>query len=285
MVTENEIPKIDLPEDIITGKLQNAEILSLYTNFPCRIKAEIFVFCRKGNIEASINLENYHIGDNQIATVLPGNILKIHKIEGEVELYFVGFSSQFVRSVSPVKSVLDIIHAIRRMPVLQLKDDVADAIYENMTSLIRTREQFQITNKNFNRQLLLLIVYGLGVAYEKEKPKTEQLTPGERISQEFSQLVIDHYVEERNVSFYAQKLGITPAYLSTVIKQMTGKTCTDIIGDMVIMDAKAQLKSTALPIQEIAYSLHFPNVSFFGKYFKRHVGVGPLEYRNEGNEE
>ena len=127
------------------------------------------------------------------------NILKIHKIEGEVELYFVGFSSQFVRSVSPVKSVLDIIHAIRRMPVLQLKDDVADAIYENMTSLIRTREQFQITNKNFNRQLLLLIVYGLGVAYEKEKPKTEQLTPGERISQEFSQLVIDHYVEERNV--------------------------------------------------------------------------------------
>ena len=162
---------------------------------------------------------------------------------------------------------------------------MADAIYENMTSLIRTRERFQITNKNFNRQLLLLIVYGLGVAYEKEKPKTEQLTPGERISQEFSQLVIDHYVEERNVSFYAQKLGITPAYLSTVIKQMTGKTCTDIIGDMVIMDAKAQLKSTALPIQEIAYSLHFPNVSFFGKYFKRHVGVGPLEYRNEGNEE
>ena len=145
---ENEIPKIDLPEDIITGKLLNAEILSLYTNFPCRIKAEIFVFCRKGNIEASINLENYHIGDNQIATVLPGNILKIHKIEGEVELYFVGFSSQFVRSVSPVKSILDIIYAIRRMPVLQLKDDVADAIYENMTSLIRTRERFQITNKN-----------------------------------------------------------------------------------------------------------------------------------------
>ena len=63
----------------------------------------------------------------------------------------------------------------------------------------------------------------------------------------------------------------------------TGKKLYD--GDMVIMDAKAQLKSTALPIQEIAYSLHFPNVSFFGKYFKRHVGVGPLEYRNEGNEE
>lgn len=277
---DNEIPKIDLPEDIITGKLMNAEILNLYTNFPCRIKAEIFVFCRQGNIEASINLERFRIGSNQIVTVLPGSILQIHRIEGEVELYFVGFSSQFVKQVNPVKSIVDIAYAIKRMPVLTINPDVADAIYGNLASLIRTRETFRITNQNFNKQLLLMIIYGLGVAYEKEKPTTEQLTPGERISQEFTQLVIDYYVEERNVSFYAQKLGITPAYLSTVIKQMTGKTCTDIIADMVIMDAKAQLKSTTLPVQEIAYSLHFPNVSFFGKYFKRHVGMGPMEYRN-----
>ena len=281
---DNEIPKIDLPEDIITGKLMNAEILNLYTNFPCRIKAEIFVFCRQGNIEASINLERFRIGSNQIVTVLPGSILQIHRIEGEVELYFVGFSSQFVKQVNPVKSIVDIAYAIKRMPVLTINPDVADAIYGNLASLIRTRETFRITNQNFNKQLLLMIIYGLGVAYEKEKPTTEQLTPGERISQEFTQLVIDYYVEERNVSFYAQKLGITPAYLSTVIKQMTGKTCTDVIADMVIMDAKAQLKSTNLPVQEIAYSLHFPNVSFFGKYFKRHVGVGPMEYRN-GKEE
>ena len=277
---DNEIPKIDLPEDIITGKLMNAEILNLYTNFPCRIKAEIFVFCRQGNIEASINLERFRIGSNQIVTVLPGSILQIHRIEGEVELYFVGFSSQFVKQVNPVKSIVDIAYAIKRMPVLTINPDVADAIYGNLASLIRTRETFRITNQNFNKQLLLMIIYGLGVAYEKEKPTTGQLTPGERISQEFTQLVIDYYVEERNVSFYAQKLGITPAYLSTVIKQMTGKTCTDIIADMVIMDAKAQLKSTTLPVQEIAYSLHFPNVSFFGKYFKRHVGMGPMEYRN-----
>ena len=277
---DNEIPKLDLPEDIITRKQKNAEILNLYTNFPCRIKAEIFVFCRQGNIEASINLERFRIGSNQIVTVLPGSILQIHRIEGEVELYFVGFSSQFVKQVNPVKSIVDIAYAIKRMPVLTINPDVADAIYGNLASLIRTRETFRITNQNFNKQLLLMIIYGLGVAYEKEKPTTEQLTPGERISQEFTQLVIDYYVEERNVSFYAQKLGITPAYLSTVIKQMTGKTCTDIIADMVIMDAKAQLKSTTLPVQEIAYSLHFPNVSFFGKYFKRHVGMGPMEYRN-----
>ena len=49
---------------------------------------------------------------------------------------------------------------------------------------------------------------------------------------------------------------------------------------MVIMDAKAQLKSTEASVQSIAYSLNFTNMSFFGKYFKRHVGISPQEYRN-----
>lgn len=79
---------------------------------------------------------------------------------------------------------------------------------------------------------------------------------------------------------YAKKLGITPAHLSTIVKQTTDKTCVEIITSMVIMDAKAQLKSTDLSIHDIAYSLNFTNMSFFGKYFKRHVGMGPLEYRN-----
>ena len=61
---------------------------------------------------------------------------------------------------------------------------------------------------------------------------------------------------------------------------MTGKTVSEIIASIVIMDAKAQLKSTNQTIQEISYSLNFPNVSFFGKYFKRHVGMSPKEYRN-----
>lgn len=91
---------------------------------------------------------------------------------------------------------------------------------------------------------------------------------------------MQHYSQERNVSFYADKLGITQAHLSTTIRQATGKTCIDIIASMVIMDAKAQLKSTETSVQDIAYSLNFTNMSFFGKYFKRHVGISPLEYRN-----
>ncbi|MCS3135054.1 helix-turn-helix domain-containing protein [Phocaeicola vulgatus] len=63
---------------------------------------------------------------------------------------------------------------------------------------------------------------------------------------------------------------------------MTGKTVTDIIAKLVITDAEAKLKSTDFTIQEIAYSLNFPDISFFGKYFKRYTGMSPKQYRENG---
>ena len=63
------------------------------------------------------------------------------------------------------------------------------------------------------------------------------------------------------------------------VNKITGKTVTDIIAKLVITDAEAKLKSTDLTIQEIAYSLNFPDISFFGKYFKRYTGMSPKQYR------
>lgn len=100
--------------------------------------------------------------------------------------------------------------------------------------------------------------------------------------QNFTQLVMQNYNKTRNVAWYAEKLGITQTHLCTTVKQATGNTCMEIISRMVIMDAKSQLKSTNLSIQEISDSLNFANMSFFGKYFKRYVGMSPLDYRNNG---
>jgi AraC family transcriptional activator of pobA len=93
-------------------------------------------------------------------------------------------------------------------------------------------------------------------------------------------VVIENYRSERNISFYAEKMHLSPQHLSTTIKKTTGKTLTDIISTFVIRDAQAKLRSTELTIQEIAYSLNFPDISFFGKYFKRYTGMSPKQYRN-----
>lgn len=277
---ENELPKIDLPEDVLTGVLTDSVILNLYAHFPCRIKAEIVVLCKKGDIHASINLVDYHVSDNSFLVVLPGSIFQVNQIRGDVEIYFAGFSSDFLRSLNPVKSLLDITYTIKHNPVVPLKEEMVELIEDYFKLGIRTKEHFSLENRELSRHLYYCLIYAISSLYSNRKVDTGNLSPAERISQDFGQLVLDHYTKEKNVAFYASKLGITAAYLSTIVKQTTGRTCMEFISNMVIMDAKAQLKSTNLPIYQIADSLNFNNVSFFGKYFKRYVGVSPQEYRN-----
>ena len=85
---------------------------------------------------------------------------------------------------------------------------------------------------------------------------------------------------ERNVSFYARQLNITPKYLSSVVKEVSGKTAARWIDESVILEAKAQVFRHE-HIQEIAYHLNFSTQSFFGKYFKQHTGTSPSRYKGK----
>ncbi len=99
------------------------------------------------------------------------------------------------------------------------------------------------------------------------------------ILKEFIQLALQNHMKEHTVSFYAGKLGITLQHFCNTIKKVTGRTALDILSTMIIMDAKAHLKTTDATIKEIALSLGFTNQAFFNKYFKQHVGMTPQEYR------
>ncbi|MBM6670761.1 AraC family transcriptional regulator [Phocaeicola coprophilus] len=79
--------------------------------------------------------------------------------------------------------------------------------------------------------------------------------------------------------FYYEKLCLTPKYLTTVIKKESGVSAADWIERYVILQAQALLKSTDLTIQQISDKLNFSSQVFFGKYFKRLVGMSPKEYR------
>ena len=103
----------------------------------------------------------------------------------------------------------------------------------------------------------------------------------EEIFDKFYELVKEHCKKERSVNFYAQKLYITAKHLSTMVKKVTGKTAGNWIDGYVILSAKVMLRSSDLTIQEISQQLNFSNQSFFGKYFRQHVGMSPSDYRNQ----
>ena len=98
----------------------------------------------------------------------------------------------------------------------------------------------------------------------------------------FINLVGLHFREERKIGFYAEKLHISPKYLGSLVVQLTGRTASQWIAGYVIAEAKALLMNTSMSVQQISLELHFPNQSFFGKYFKSHMGISPVEFRSRG---
>ncbi|MCD8179304.1 MAG: helix-turn-helix domain-containing protein [Tannerellaceae bacterium] len=82
------------------------------------------------------------------------------------------------------------------------------------------------------------------------------------------------------MAFYADRLCITPRYLSFISRQVTRtKSAKDLINNHIILEIKVLLESTQLPVQEIAHRLNFPDQSYLGRYFKRYTGQSPSQYR------
>ena len=111
-----------------------------------------------------------------------------------------------------------------------------------------------------------------------EKPRVS----ADILTKEFLTLVKANFREERQLKFYADKMCITPRYLSRVVKECTQFSAADWIERCVVLEARALLKSTNMTVQQISDELNFPSQTFFGKYFKRRVGLSPKEYRRRG---
>lgn len=100
------------------------------------------------------------------------------------------------------------------------------------------------------------------------------------ILSEFKSLLANHFINERNVSFYADKMHLTPKYFSTLIKNASGKTAGEWISEMLLLESRVRLQNKEQSITQIAHDLNFSDASHFGKFFKKHTELSPMEYRN-----
>ncbi len=107
-----------------------------------------------------------------------------------------------------------------------------------------------------------------------------------QLSKDFFHLLKTYYskrtdieIQQPTVQFFANKLNVTPNYLSDTIRHHSGKSALTVIHDFVIEEAKIQLKTTNLTVSEISYKLGFEYPNYFSKLFKRKTNLSPSEYR------
>ena len=278
-MTSNNLPLLDLPVGFVVSTAVTEQILGFYKQ-TCRLKAGIFALCVSGTLKASINLKEYTLQPGDLVTLIPGSIIQFCEETDAVQLSFIGFSSSFMEGVNLIQSTTDNVTTIYEHPVMPLDIKTTQQLNDFLKLLERIVMEEGKINPEIVKHILQGLMIGIGDLYRGKQWPNQTLTRSDEIQKKFLGLVMKHYTSNRQTSFYASHLSISPQHLCMIVKQKTGRSVSDIIADMVIMDAKSQLKSTDLTIQEISYSLNFPNVSFFGKYFKRYVGVSPQKFRN-----
>lgn len=166
-------------------------------------------------------------------------------------------------------------------PFQQFDDQTAEAFhsYVDMSKAMLALKDRNPNTGEAIRLLTKLFFLMMGWFIHHEAISKETAARHSDVMRDFVALVKQHYREHRDVEYYAGKMNMTAKYMSTLVKKASGKSALQWIEDYVILDAKAQLSSSMDYIQKICYDLGFPSQSFFGRYFKRAVGMSPSDYR------
>lgn len=114
----------------------------------------------------------------------------------------------------------------------------------------------------------------------QEETYRESQTREQRLFTDFIQLVSEFAPEHHTIDYYASRLCITPRYMSTIIKQVSGKSAKQWIDDALVTRIKIELKHTDKSVARICDEMNFPNPSFLTKFFKRMTGMTPREFRH-----
>ncbi len=251
---------------------------------PHRWDAGAFIFCTQGQLSFTVNLRDYTMKAGDLMTILPGSIIQFRERTVPCKYFLILFQRDFIKGLHVFHSIFPLFSKIIEIPLISLHSKEKDFL-QNYCMFLQDihHNEFSKQHPGIQESLLISVFHTVNAVYQKHPiEKEDRKHPrSEEIFREFIHLVLDHYKEQRHVGFYADKLCITTKHLMNTVKKVSGKQALEIITHAVISDAQVQLHSTRLSIQEISHNLHFPNASFFGKYFKRNVGVSPMVYRKE----
>ncbi|MDR1129688.1 MAG: helix-turn-helix domain-containing protein [Prevotellaceae bacterium] len=249
-------------------------------NFPFKFDMLFLVVCTKGNIIGTVDFRPYNLTAPCAIIIRPNQILHCEHVSEDFAGYCLVISQRLAPELLPlVDKQATILAAIKEYPYAQLYPEGMPFVKKYFFTL---KKIMAMTDSPYRlemiKHLTMLFFYTTYSFFQKRIDTTQQTRQG-LLVERFTNLVRENYRRERDTEFYADKLCLTTKYLSQVIKTATGKSAADWIADFVILEAKALLKSTNMTVQQISDELNFPSQSFFGKYFKRIVGMSPKEYR------
>ena len=253
--------------------------------FPSRLNALIIGVGTEGETSLTSNLQEFRLKKDSLFIFSPKHILQVQS-NNRFKAHLIVIAPDFLKRINiDTKRMMPLFLQFGSLPCMEL----THAESQSLRSFISMVEQeLKGSETDFSSEiiggLIAATIHKVGdilTHYLTEHPEVDSPihNRAEEYFRQFTELLGEHYKHERSVGFYARQLCITPKYLTTLIKRISGKSVSEWIDNYVILEAKTLLKYSNMSVQEIAYYLNFPNQSFFGSYFKRNAGMSPSQYK------
>lgn len=247
-----------------------------------KVQAAALLLVRCGSVDVELDLKHYKLEAGSLFVVFPEQVVRAKNVSENFDPMCIACSKNMIDElIIRFDDTTRLILKIRENPLIQLERVEFEQMKDSFEFL---KKKFETTDMNSCR-LQILKNYLIGLLYEcigmRSEPAMTDVVKsrGQVLFSQFIDLVVEHHREQHSVKFYADELGITPKYLSAVAEEQTGKNAKRWIDEHIALDAKVLLRSSSRDIQKVSKILNFPDVSFFGKFFKRLVGVSPKAYR------
>ena len=282
-IEQNRGPKIN---EALDGDVMFLNDLRKITNLSAMRKGyNTIIHCQGGRILVEI-------GGNQQVKIRPGQMLLIPAgklvqplmISTDVNASVLLISDKTLKSA--LGNQLSIWNKAMYMKEIYVVEEAGSV--EAMESYARTIFKtgslpvlFREILSSFLRMMLLMICEELMQHDDMTSLNDASTTHDKEVFNEFLQLLSQQNQKRQRVSYYADKMNISPKYLSSICKKVSGKNPMRWITENAMQDCYSLLKDTDLSVKEISNRLGFPNPSFFGQYFREQAGVTPMEYRIE----
>lgn len=267
--------------DILVADLNSQDV---FLNDPVRVNALQVLLVLEGSIDLSIDYVLFQASTNTVVTIMPTHITKVMKYSPNFKGRLMAVSRAFLeQSMMPNHSSSMIQYMkIRKNPTILLQESEIKTLDECM---LRLRQTILQTSHHLQRLLIQNTLMGFFIemrnifSERKEYNTPPSLTRKEELFESFLRILYMYCKEQHVVSFYAEQLYITPQYLSLILKELTGRSANKWIDEALMQEAKILLKAPQATVQQVADALHFSDQSTFGKFFKKHAGMSPMEYR------
>ncbi len=229
-----------------------------------------------------ISGKSHEIKKNDLFICAPNNIVENGLMSVDFKGCFIFVSSAYAQRIMPLQDTWEFKVLFEENPVRSLLPKEVEIFCQYYDLLCSKVQDPNPAQKRVIDTLMLAFVYDMQNNLDRiRQNKQRPLTSGESIYHRFIELLEASYPKQRAVSYYADCLHITPKYLSSVCKQIGDQRPSDIIDSYVLKDINYLMKHTTKSVKEIACELEFPNLSFFGKYVREHLGMSPKAYREQ----